>query len=201
MFIDLNRCIGCAACVMACKQQNGTASGVFWCNVYTREVGEYPTSKMSVIPMSCMHCDDAPCVNVCPTGASYKREDGIVLVDYDLCIGCRVCINACPYNARHYNYVDPKKKPYWEGFELTPFEKVKTVTHGYGKTEKCVFCYELLEQGKEPACVTTCVSNARIVGDLSDPNSELRKAIAEKNAKPLRADLGTKPSIYYAGEF
>lgn len=201
MLIDLERCVGCGACVIACKQENGTASGVYWCNVYTKEAGKYPNSKIRVFPSACMHCEDAPCVGACPTKASYRREDGIVFVDYDKCIGCRACVNACPYNARHYNYADPKKNPYWEGSGQTPFEKVKSKNHKVGKTEKCTFCAPRLEQDKEPACVQTCITKARIFGALDDPNGELVKAINAKNAQPLYPHLGTRPSVYYNGAF
>lgn len=201
MLIDLDRCVGCGACVIGCKQENGTTSGIYWCNVYTKEVGQYPSSKVSFLPSACMHCDNAPCVKACPTKATYQREDGIVSINFDKCIGCRACINACPYNARHYNFVDPKKKPYYESFGQTPFEEVKSRNHKVGKTEKCTFCTDRLEQGKEPACVQTCITNARIFGDLDDPDSKLVKAINAKNARSLNPHIGTKPSVYYNGLF
>lgn len=202
MLIDLRRCIGCAACVVACKQENGTGSDIYWCNVYHKEVGQYPNSQLAVLPASCMHCADAPCVNCCPTGASYHDDKGRVLVDYDKCIGCRICITACPYNARHFNFTSQEKNPYWgDDFEMTPFEKIKSKKHEVGKAEKCVFCQDRVEEGKLPACVETCVTGARVFGDLDDPNSEISIAIREKQAKPLYEHLGTKPSVYYVGNF
>lgn len=199
MVINLNRCIGCAACVMACKVEHGTLTGVYWCNVYTKEIGKYPKVKKRTLPMACMHCADAPCVNACPTGASYRTEEGIVLVDYDKCIGCRVCLNACPYNARHYNFVSQEKNPYYTGLEMTPFEKVKSKNHPVGKAGKCILCKDRLAEGKEPSCVQACVTKARIFGDLDDPYSEVSTAIRNKGAKPLYEHFGTKPSIYYIG--
>lgn len=201
MLIDNHRCIGCGACVVACKQTNGTTKGVYWCNVYTKETGIYPNAKINVLAAGCMHCENAPCVNACPTGASYHTEEGIVLVAADKCIGCRSCVNACPYNARHYNFADPAKKTHWEGFEMTPYEEVMSKKHPVGKTEKCTFCKPRLDEGKTPACVDTCVTKARIFGDSDDPNSQISKAIIARNAQPLYEHLGTKPSVYYVGKF
>ncbi len=199
MLIDLSKCIGCAACVMACKVENGTLTGVYWCNVYTKEIGKYPRVKKRTMPSACMHCTNAPCVKACPTGASYHTEEGLVLVDYDKCIGCRVCLNACPYNARHYNFTDQRKNPYYEGMEMTPFEKVKNKNHPIGKAGKCILCKDRLNDGKKPACVQTCPTQCRIFGDLDEPNSEVSIAIRNNGAKPLYAHLGTKPSVYYIG--
>lgn len=201
MMIDLDRCIACGACAMACKMEHATPAGTYWCNVHRKEVGEYPTAEMRFLPTACMHCDNPECVNVCPTNASYKREDGIVLVDADKCIGCRACINACSYNARHYNFTDPEKSSYYETGEQTPFEKAKMSEHQLGKTEKCVLCVDRVTKGREPACVETCITKARVFGDLDDPKGKLAKAIREKKAKPLYPHLGSKPSVRYSGEF
>lgn len=192
MVLDLNRCIGCGACVMACKVQHGTLTGVYWCNVYTKEIGKYPQVKKRSLPMICMHCADAPCINACPTGASYRTEEGIVLVDYDKCIGCRICMSACPYYARHYNFSDQERNPYYTGFEMTPFEEVKSKNHPVGKVGKCDFCKDRLAEGKEPACVQACITKARFIGDLDDPYSEVSTLIRDKAAKPLNEHLGTK---------
>lgn len=201
MMLDLDRCVACGGCVMACKRVNGTLGDVYWCNVYTVEVGTYPNARLKSMPMGCMHCEEAPCVKHCPTGASYRTDDGFVLVDQEKCIGCRACVSACPYNARHLNLFDPVENPYWgDGQEQMPFEKITTAGHIKGTAEKCVFCHDRVKEGIEPACVRTCVSSARIFGDLDDPNSEISKAIQLRKAKPLAVELGTKPSVYYAGQ-
>ena len=202
MLIDLNKCIGCGACIMACKTEHGTPHQTYWCNIYYREVGTYPQVKRYHIPMACMHCADAPCVNHCPTKASYHDENGAVLVDPDKCIGCRVCINACPYGARHFNFSTPQKNPYWgAGQEPTPFELAKADRHPQGTTGKCTFCVNRLKEGMEPACVQTCLVACRTFGDLDDPSSELVKKIHLLGAAPRNPELGTKPTVYYAGKF
>jgi Fe-S-cluster-containing dehydrogenase component len=136
------------------------------------ESGTYPHVYAEQIPLQCQHCEDAPCVAVCPTGASYVNADGVVLVDRERCIGCKYCMTACPYNARIQD-------------------------HETGEVEKCRFCV-LTDDGQvpEPACVGTCVTGARIFGDLDDPSSDLSKAIVSHNAKPLAPGL-TEAKIYY----
>ena len=177
LVIDLNVCVGCHACVTSCKQWNtsGTAgaltdlnpygadpNGTFFNRVQTFEVGEFPITQTVHFPKSCLHCEDPPCVPVCPTGASYKRaEDGIVLVDYDKCIGCKYCTWACPYGAREFD------------------EQRKVMT-------KCTLCVDrvtdtaLPERERKPACVLACPSNARLFGDVHDPESVVSQAIAER---------------------
>lgn len=208
MLIDLDRCIGCGACVMACKVENGTQHGTYWCNVAYGERGTYPNVKRTALPYACMHCQNAPCVKHCPTGASYYDENGAVLVDKDKCIGCRVCANACPYNARHYNFKAPEENPAYQfGPDyfgntpgLTPFEEFHAADHPAGKTEKCTLCAARREKGEVPACVETCLTKCRIFGDLDDPNSEISIAIQQKKAWRMSEELGTEPAIYYAGE-
>lgn len=199
MLIDVGTCAGCNACTMACKYQNATPHGTYWCKVLSGEHGTYPNAVQTVLPMSCQHCSNAPCVRVCPTGASHYDENGNVQVDYSKCIGCRMCMGACPYDARSFNWFDSAEHPYYEGFEQTPYEQMRAAEHPVGVVEKCVMCHGRTEEGKEPACVQTCITKSRWFGDLDDPTSELCKKIEEMGARPLKPELGTKPSVYYAG--
>ena len=171
MLIDVATCAGCNACTMACKYQNATPHGMYWCKVLMGEYGTYPNSGQTVLPISCQHCTNAPCVRACPTGASHYDENGNVQVDYDKCIGCRMCMAACPYGAR----IQIKKT---------------------GVIEKCRFCWYEGEPGNPPRCVGTCISGARLFGDLDDPQSEICQEIARTNAQPLAGDL-TTAKIYY----
>jgi Fe-S-cluster-containing dehydrogenase component len=194
MVIDLGRCIGCHACSLACKAQNGTSSGVWWSKVLIAEVGQYPSSRVTSTPVLCMHCKNPPCVDVCPTGASYKRPDGIVAVNYDQCMGCRYCETACPYGAR--TFID-SLRPYYPKYGLTPYEQTMYAKHQVGVEEKCNFCMDRLATGQQPACVAACPGYARFFGDLDDPNSEVSKLITRKHAEQLLPELGTNPSVYY----
>ena len=194
LVIDLNVCVGCHACVTSCKQWNTSGeagplvdinpyhadpSGTFFNRVQTFEVGEFPNTQTVHFPKSCLHCEDPPCVTVCPTGASYKRaEDGIVLVNPDTCIGCKYCSWACPYGARELD------------------EKRKVMT-------KCTLCVDriysetLPEAEKKPACVLACPTNARLFGDIHDPESEVSQAINERAGYQLMPEWRTRPANHY----
>ena len=193
MVIDLKRCIGCHACTMACKAENATPPGVFWARVLEKEVGKYPSAKRTFLPVLCNHCQDPPCERVCPTGATSKGEDGIVLVDYKQCVGCRACIIACPYQARFYL---KELKPYFPA-GMTPYEEVGYAKFEEGTVMKCTFCSHRVEKGLDPACVITCPTNARYFGDLNDPSSQVSRLIADRRGFQLRPELGTDPSVYY----
>jgi phenylacetyl-CoA:acceptor oxidoreductase subunit 1 len=207
MAIDLERCIGCYACVGACKDENATTKGILWSSAVQGETGTYPNTRRFYIPTLCNHCADAPCVTICPTGASYKRADGIVLVDPTKCIGCQYCVSVCPYGARHYL---AQIQPYFaEGF--TKWETVHYTKHTAGVVEKCTFCVQRIDAGTAkglkpgvdrdatPACVNACLSRARIFGDLDDPKSNVSQAVMVGRAVGLRPELGTKPSVLYLG--
>ena len=194
MIIDLNRCIGCHACTLACKEHNGTPKGVFWSRVQIQEKGAYPDGWIHYQPMLCMHCGDPECVRVCPTGASFQRDDGIVAIDQDKCIGCQNCIMACPYGART-KLIDIQ--PYHPDKGFTPYEKVAFSGHQLGVVGKCDFCASRLDEGKEPACVQTCPAKARFFGDLDDPGSEATRLLARRNPKQLLPAMETDPSVYY----
>jgi Fe-S-cluster-containing dehydrogenase component len=193
MVIDLKRCIGCYGCQISCKAEHGTPPGVFFARVVKREVGTYPSVRKIFLPILCNHCEDPPCEEVCPTGATFKRPDGIVDIDVNLCVGCRYCMQACPYEARYFN---AKERFYFDGQGPTPYEAARS-RHPTGVTLKCNFCAHRLERGEQPSCVVTCPSVARTFGDLDDPNSEVSRLIKERGGAPLHPELGTGPSVYY----
>ena len=193
MVIDLARCVGCYACSVACKEENGTAAGVWWAPVYEKEVGKYPTVTRVFLPTLCMHCGDPPCMKACPTGAISKREDGIVLIDQDICCGTRACVVACPYGA--ITYVKEQQGEF--GKERTPYEKV-AVKMRAGVAQKCTFNVQRIDEGiHEPACVQTCPTKCRIFGDLNDPTSEVSKLIRNRRGQQPRPEAGTDPSVWY----
>ncbi|GAB2864254.1 sulfate reduction electron transfer complex DsrMKJOP subunit DsrO [Nocardioides pacificus] len=198
MVIDLNRCIGCQTCSVACKIKNNLPEGTWWNRVLTVEgdeidqVGgtvEHPT--LSFLPMACQHCEEPACLPVCPTGATYKREDGIVAIHTEDCIGCRSCIQACPYGVRVFNE-KPAKRPTDHALGSS------AVTSGVrGTVEKCDFCMDRIDAGGLPMCIETCPARARFVGDLNDPDSEVSRLIREQGAQQLQPEMGTNPSVYY----
>lgn len=193
MVIDLARCIGCFACVIACKLEHSTPPGILWARVLEREEGKFPTARRFFLPVLCNHCNDAPCTRVCPSGATYRGENGLVLIDNDKCIGCRACATACPYGARFFH---KEQRSYFPG-HLTPYEKEGYRQHQTGTVQKCDFCRERQKQGLEPACVQTCPTSARVFGDLEDPQGSLQKLIWRRRGFQLRSEMGTDPSVYY----
>lgn len=203
MAIDLLRCVGCEACTIACKQENHTPPGVAYAKVIKEEVGEFPHVRRRFLPILCNHCDDPPCVPVCPVGATWKRaDDGLVVVSYDICIGCRYCVTACPYGARYFDFGDN----YYE--QMNEFERQPSPEYGklwdrsngnspIGNVRKCTFCTHRLDRGEEPACVQTCMPRARIFGDLHDPESEISRLVAERRHFRIKEELGTGPNVFY----
>ena len=196
MTIDLKRCMGCHTCALSCKMQNNVPMGMLWNRILTvggedidTARGEFPNLQKSWMPLACLHCENAPCVKVCPVGATYKDPDGRVLVNYDRCIGCRYCMAACPYSARVFNWQNPVREP-GHSYGDAP-ARVK------GVVEKCTLCVERTSKGLEPSCVEACPAKARKFGDLNDPNSEVSKAIRERGGQQLLAEKGTKPQVYY----
>ena len=196
MVIDLQVCVGCHSCTAACKSSNGTPPDIFFSRVHEFESGEYPDARREFLPVLCNHCEDPPCVDVCPTGASFQREDGIVGVNGEICIGCRSCALACPYDHRHYVEHGTLKKGYFDG-DLTLYEKAKYPRWTEGTVIKCDFCMDRVDQGLKPACVETCPAGARIFGDLSDPESEVSTLLRVNESFTLLPEAGTNPSVHY----
>jgi len=171
--IEPSRCLDCEACMVACSVENRVPIGKHRNWVGRRgPTGHFPALGLYFEPGNCMHCDNPPCERVCPTGATYRREDGIVLINQDICIGCRYCIQACPYDAR---YFDEEK----------------------GVVDKCTFCVHRLDAGQPPACVETCIGRARHFGDLNDPDSEVSRLLATHRYEVVYPEAGSGPNIYY----
>ncbi len=204
MVIDLRKCVGCQACTIACIAENKLPPGVVYRPVITEEKGQFPHVSKSFLPRPCMQCEEPPCVDVCPVGATAKRPDGIVAIDYEACIGCRYCITACPYGARTFDFGEF----YDEGGEVAAYEQV--ASHEYGKrwsregdgspignARKCTFCLHRLEQGDLPTCVVSCQGRATFFGDLNDPESLVHELAGKANATRLKESAGTKPVVYY----
>jgi len=200
MVIDLKRCTGCFSCVVACKAEHHTPPKVFWAKVLRFESGKYPLPNRQPIPVLCMHCKEPACKEVCPTGATVKREDGIVVIDNEKCVGCRYCVVACPYGARYF--VD-KWKDYFTGkdepsSEYAEYSRKKWLEDSdRGVVSKCNLCVERLEKELKPACVDACPAEARTFGDLDDPESEASRLVKKRRGFRLKEELGTDPCVYY----
>ena len=201
MLIDMTRCIGCDACTVACKQENGTPADVFFARVLNIESGHYPNVKRMYLPILCNHCDDAPCLKSCPNKAIVRRQDGIVLIDQDRCRGTGACVSACPYGNIYLN-----KKDEWYLDQDEPYEKdfVKPRLEE-NVARKCTYCAHRVDEGLDPACVVACPTDARIFGDIEDPESKISKYIVEQEEQTgrepfyLLPEAGTKPAGMYLG--
>jgi len=209
--LDISRCIGCRRCVYACVEENNQSRDpqVHWIRVFSMEKGkgvdfteadpyyapkEVPEEGHFYVPVACQQCRNAPCTKVCPTGATWTEPDGIVVIDYDWCIGCRYCMAACPYGARHFNWSEP----------AIPKASLNTQTHYLGNrprpkgvVEKCTFCIQRTRDGRYPACVEVCPVGARKFGNLLDPASEIRYIIEHKRVMVLKEELNTLPKFFY----
>ncbi len=194
MVIDLKRCVGCYGCQLSCKAEHGTPPGVFFARVLKHEEGTYPTVRQLFLPVLCNHCDDAPCVEVCPTNASHYAEHGIVDIDPDMCVGCRSCMMACPYTNRYFH---EERQFYFPNSGPSTYEAARSERHPEGVVMKCNFCRHRLAEGKLPACVDNCATGARTFGDLDDPNSEVSRLIKDRGGFPLHPEAGTSPNVYY----
>ena len=226
MVIDLQRCTGCGGCIISCKSENNVQQGITWSSKKSRTVGKYPNVRFEYIPTLCNHCENAPCVKGCPTGAMHKGYGNITMHNPEECIGCKTCMAMCPYGVISHH----KKAPHsdWSSTdalikgctasakELT--EKVKgNVIPNYnparesstpgsglrsrGIVEKCTLCDHRVTKGKLPTCVQSCPASARIVGDLNDPNSDVSKLLTKYRPWRLKEHLGTEPKVFYIREF
>lgn len=205
MVIDTRKCVGCHACTVACIAENKLPPGVVYRPVLEEEFGVFPNVQRRFFPRPCMQCDEPPCVPVCPVSATWKRPDGITIIDYDKCIGCRYCISACPYGARTsdfgLNYTDdtPEAQPY-ESLPNHEYGKSwSREDHGspVGNARKCHFCLHRLEVGLLPQCVSTCIGRATIFGDSNDPDSLVSEQLRQPNQLKLLEEKGTKPNVVY----
>lgn len=192
MVIDLDLCIGCNACTVACKVENGTPAKIFYSRVLELERGEQPEVLRLFLPVLCNHCEEAPCVTVCPTKASYYAADGTVQIDEDKCIGCKTCMVACPYHARSYTtridyYFDEAPIPFVQ--EPKP-SKV-------GIVQKCDFCTSRRAEGKEPACVEVCPTSCRIFGSTDQQDDPINELIASEKCFQLLPEAQTRPRVHY----
>jgi molybdopterin-containing oxidoreductase family iron-sulfur binding subunit len=209
--LDISRCIGCRKCVYACVDENNLSRDpqVHWISVLEMDkkhgidlehANQYydhdhvPQDDKFYMPVACQQCENPPCVKSCPTKATWKEPDGIVVIDYDWCIGCRCCVTACPYGARHFNWATP----------TIPEDEVNTDTHYLGNrprprgvVEKCTFCIQRTRKGKYPACVEICPVGARKFGNLLDPESEVRYVLDNHRVYILKEELGTEPKFFY----
>jgi len=224
MVIDLHKCVGCAACDIACKSENNVPVEFSWSNHITETSGTFPNTKYRYIPTLCNHCDNAPCVQNCPTTAMYKNEDGLTLHNADKCIGCRLCQLSCPYGVIWFNKHDPHEDytlpsepaipggtssgletaqaagapiPYYNPARATTYAGIRP----RGVVEKCTFCDHRLAVGEDPACVVACPADARIFGDINDPESKPSQALAAHAPRVLQRDQGTHPHVFYIRDF
>ncbi len=204
MVADLERCVGCQTCTAACRHANATSPAVQWRKVLDVEAGSFPDVSRTFVPIGCQHCAEPPCVPVCPTTATRQRADGIVTIDYDLCIGCAYCEVACPYQARFL--VDGPHFAYGAAMQN---EVEREDPARLGVAQKCTFCSDRIDFGlangltpgleplATPACVNSCIADALHFGDIDDPDSNVSQLLREQKHFRMHDELGTEPSFYY----
>lgn len=207
MAVDLRRCVGCQTCTASCKHANATPPGVQWRRVLDIEVGEYPDVQRAFVPVGCNHCDEPACLPVCPTGATYKRPDGIVGIDYDACIGCAYCAVACPYQAR--SKTDLLSFAYGGKAMASETARGHDQERRRAVATKCTFCVERIDAGlaagqtpgvhpeATPACVNSCIAEALAFGDVEDPRSNVSQLLAHNQHFRMHEELGTGPGMFY----
>ena len=205
MVADLERCVGCQTCTAACRHANATSPAVQWRKVLDIEAGSYPNVQRTFVPVGCQHCADPPCMHVCPSTATRQRADGIVTIDYDLCIGCAYCDVACPYQARF----KITKEDFAYGTEAMQNEIERESPERLGVAQKCTFCSDRIDFGIEndlapgsdpratPACVNSCIADALHFGDVEDPDSNVSRLLRQHKSFQMHAELGTEPGFHY----
>ena len=224
MVIDLQRCTGCGGCDIACKTENNLRSGHFWSHHITHTTGKFPNVRFEYLPTLCNHCENAPCAKACPTSALHRVHVDVVAHDPQKCIGCRACIINCPYGEVHAHFGEPHEE--WESDEAlfegltaspkeitnhvggnrTPYYNPERENYGHGNryhgiVEKCDFCLHRLKERKLPACVKRCPTDARIFGDLNNPNSSVSRILAKYRPMRRKEHLGTEPKVFYVRTF
>ncbi len=207
MVIDQQKCVGCSACTISCCAENNLPPGVVYRPVPRRQVGKFPNVNWIFTPRPCMHCDNPPCVQACPVTATWKDPDGAVVIDYDVCIGCRNCLAACPYNARTADFGEfyGQDTPEIMAYETRPnFEynrewprNPQKESSPIGNARKCHFCMHRVKEGMLPACVTTCLGGATYFGDAADTTGLVHKLMGSNRVMRIKEELGTRPSVYY----
>jgi phenylacetyl-CoA:acceptor oxidoreductase subunit 1 len=205
MVADIDRCVGCQTCTAACRHANATSPAVEWRKVLDIEAGAFPNVSRTFVPVGCQHCAEAPCTDVCPSRATYRRDDGIVVMEYDLCIGCAYCDVACPYQARFK--IDAQSFAYGGGAMRN--EKQREDPRRFGVAQKCTFCSDRIDFGlangltpgidppATPACVNACIADALHFGDADDPDSNVSRLLREQKHFRMHEELGTEPGFYY----
>jgi len=208
MVVDLRRCVGCQTCTVSCRHVNATPPGVQWRQVLDIESGEYPDVHRTFMPVGCMHCGDPPCMQVCPSTATYQRDDGLVGINYELCIGCGYCAVACPYQARHIVH----RAHFAFGEQPTAAEAASLDEKRISVATKCTFCIGRIDESTvagltpgvhpevTPACVNSCIAEALCFGDKNDLESNVAKLIKENEYFRMHEDLGTDPGMYYLSD-
>ena len=205
MVADLRRCVGCQTCTAACRHTNATPPEVQWRRVLDMEFGTYPDVQRVFVPVGCQHCDEPPCMDVCPTTATKKRDDGIVTIDYDLCIGCAYCSVACPYQARYKT----DRATFAYGADPTTSEALRHDDKRLAVATKCTFCVDRIDAGlaqgltpgvdaaATPACVNACIADALAFGDTDDPHSNVSQLLEHNQHFRMHEVLGTGPGFHY----
>jgi dimethyl sulfoxide reductase iron-sulfur subunit len=195
MVVDQERCIGCWSCGVICKSENDVPLGMWWNRILTEgEALDTPTTEngdleMQWLPLACQHCDNAPCVKVCPVAATYHGDGGLVLQDPERCIGCRYCMIACPYGVRTFNWGEADRP--------TDFDTGMVPPRPVGTVEKCTMCVHRVVDGQVPSCVWSCPAQARIFGDLADPDSRVTSLIRDREGERLLEERGTEPKVWF----